>query len=405
MSKSREHGQGALYWVASRGMWRAVIDAGFDPETGKRLQKARMSKSKEEAVKKLNAMLRERETYGRVLDRSARVVDVADEWLADVSKRAKPSTLANYRSNVRGKIIPVLGRRLVSELTPTDVRRLHASIRQSGAGDASVASAHRTLVTILEHARAERLITENVAMLTPPRRARVGKARASLSREEAKALLDAGSARWTMGLLTGMRSGEARALRWSDIDLDSHAATLAWSLTEADFSHGCDNTCGYKRAGRCPQRNIELSDDLEWHLLRDRYVLVRPKNDKPRQIPLTKVMAQLLLDFRETDLTPNPHDLVWHRPDGAPLTNQDDNNDLRQTLKSAGIDQPTATTHWLRHSYVTLSEHAGIPWAAFSGVSGHSSPEASDPYRHVLSAEGRRAVETLSTWVSRTDAD
>ena len=73
MPKSREHGQGALYWVESRKMWRAVLDVGFDETTGKRLQKARMSKSKDEAVKKLNAMIRERDALGMVMDRSTRV--------------------------------------------------------------------------------------------------------------------------------------------------------------------------------------------------------------------------------------------------------------------------------------------------------------------------------------------
>jgi len=63
-----------------------------------------MSKIKEGAVQKLNQMLRERDTVGRVLDRTT------DKWLEDVSGRAKPKTLANYRSNVNAKIKPVLGR-------------------------------------------------------------------------------------------------------------------------------------------------------------------------------------------------------------------------------------------------------------------------------------------------------
>lgn len=90
---------------------------------------------------------------------------------------------------------------------------------------------------------------------------------------------------------------------------------------------------------------------------------------------------------------------MWHRDDGGPKTNTDDNDDLRRALLKAGIDREEATTHWLRHSYVTLSEHAGVSWAAFLGVSGHGSPEASDPYRHVLTAEGRLAVESLSQWL------
>ena len=399
MPKSREHGQGALYWVESRKMWRAVVDVGFDPATGNRLQKARMSKTKDGAVKKLNTMLRERDSLGMVLDRSTRVDDLAGKWLEDITRRGKPHTLANYRSIVKTKILPMLGRRLVTELTPADVRRMHAAIRKTGVGDSTVSGAHRTLVTMLEYARAERICTENVAMLTPPRRARPGKARESLTRDEARALLAINDARWTLGLLTGLRSGEARALRREDVDLTRGIAELSWSLTDASFVHGCGGTCGRKRAGNCPRREIEISEDLEWQLLEGRHVLVRPKNDTPREIPLTDSTRVQLLRLFEGDDSPNPHSLVWHRADGSPKTNTDDNDDLRAALLRAGVDQGDATTHWLRHSYVTLSDHAGIPWAASAGVSGHGSPEASDPYRHVLTAEGRKAVETLAGWL------
>lgn len=399
MPKARDHGQGALYWVASRGMWKAVLDVGFDPSTGKRLQKGLYSKTKDGAVKKLNTMLRERESLGRVLDRSTRVSELADRWLDDVARRAKPSTIANYRSNVRAKIVPVLGRRLISELTPADIRRMHASIRASGAGDASVASAHRTLVTMLEYARAERISTENVATLAPPRRGKPGKTRGSLTREEARALLSVNDPRWTLALLTGLRSGEARALRWEDLDFGRGVARLSWSLTEASFAHGCGGHCSKKTAGTCPQRKLEIPDDLESIPLQNRHVLVRPKNGSSREIPLPKGAIDQLQSAAQADNAPNPHSLVWHRADGSPKTNTDDNRDLRAALQAAGIDRPAATTHWLRHSYVTLSEHAGVPWAAFSGVSGHGSVEASDPYRHVLTTEGRRAVESLTAWV------
>lgn len=404
MPKSREHGQGALYWVANRGLWRAVVDVGFSADTGKRLQKARMSRTKDGAVKKLNQMLRERDTIGVVLDRAVRVGDLADTWLADVSGRAKPKTLAGYRSNLKASVIPTLGRRVVADLTPADVRRMHAQIRQRGVGDATVASAHRTLVTLLEYGRAERIVAENVATLAPPRRTRTSKARASLTREEAQLILAAQDPRWTLALLTGLRSGEARALRWQDVDLDNRIASLSWSLTDATFEHGCSGTCGKKLAGNCPNRHLTIAADLEYVPLEGRHVLVRPKNAQAREIPLTPTVVQQLRQHAKASTGPNPHDLVWHRVSGSPKTNTDDNADLREALRHAGIDQPDATTHWFRHSYVTLSEHAGIPWAAFSGVSGHSTPEASDPYRHVLTTEGRRAVEHLATWVHDGDS-
>ena len=403
MPKSRGHGQGALYWVESRHMWRAVIDIGFDPETGKRLQKARMSKTKDGAVKKLNTLLRERESLGVVLDRSTRVGQLADLWLEDVAGRTKPHTLAGYRSQVKANILPTLGKRVAADLTPADVRRMHAAIRDRGVGDSTVAAAHRTLVSLLEHARSERIIADNVAALTPPRRTQPGKARGSLSREEARALLAVKDPRWTIALLTGLRSGEALGLRGEDVDLEAGVASLSWSLTEGTFEHGCGDTCGHKLGGSCPQRRLHIAPHLESMILEGRHVLVRPKNGTAREIPLTHDAIAQLREHAISDTGPNPHGLVWHRPNGAPKTNTDDNEDLSVALKRAGIEKPRATTHWLRHSYVTLAEHAGIPWAAFSGVSGHSSPEASDPYRHVLTAEGRRAVDDLAAWVGAPD--
>lgn len=236
-------------------------------------------------------------------------------------------------------------------------------------------------------------------MLTPPRRGRAGNAKVSFTRTQAKALLRAEDARITLGLSTGLRSGEAMALRWEDIDFDRAVAELSWSITEAPFQHGCGRSCGKTRAGNCPRRILEISDSLEAISLVGRLVLVRPQSDPPRQIPLTPTAVAQLRQLRDSEDGPNPYGLVWHRPNGAPQTISDDNHHLRSVLRRAEIDQSASTIHWLRHTYVTLSEHAGIPWAAAASVSGNGSSEASDPYCHVLTGEGRKAVTTLECWV------
>lgn len=412
MAKAREHGQGALYWSARRGLWRAVIDVGFDPTTGRRMQKERTSKTKDGAVKKLNEMLRERDSLGRVLDRSTRFEDAAASWVAEVAKTSKPKTLTGYRSQLRANVNPVLGRKIVAMVTPGDVRRMHQTVRARGGSDSSVAAAHRVTVSVLEWCRRERLLAENVASITPPKKTRPGKAKGSLTRDEARKLLALGDPRWTLGLLTGMRSGEACGLRISDLDFDNGRAWVSWERTEASYRHGCGKAtgrkddrgrdvypCGRKIGGSCPERMLDLAPELEFELLQDRYVLVRPKNYVAREVPLLPEMITQLREHLATD-GPNSHGLVWHRSDGGPMTNTDDNRALQAALHRAGIDRPAATTHWLRHSYTTLAEHAGIPHAAYAGVSGHSSEQASDPYRHALTAEGRRAVVALAEWLS-----
>lgn len=413
MPKARSHGSGALFETVHQGrkVWRAVIDDGF-AEDGRRKQRAVQGKTKTEVQAKLARMMRERDTVGRVLDRATRFEDASAAWLEEVAKTARPKTLSGYRSQLRVNVNPALGRRTVADLTPGDIRRMHLAIRARGSGDSDVAAAHRVAVSVLEWCRRERMIAENVASLMPPKKTKAGKAKGSLTREEARALLALEDPRWTLSLLTGMRSGEALGLRVSDLDLDAGRAWVSWEHTEANYRHGCGKAtakkdsrgrdifpCGKKIAGACPDRILDIAPELEVDYLQDRHVLVRPKNYVEREVPLRPEMVEQLRRHLAAN-DPNPHNLVWHRADGSPMTNTDDNDALRAALVQAGIDRPAATTHWLRHSYTTLADHAGIPHAAYAGVSGHSSEQASNPYRHALTAEGRRAVDTLAEWLS-----
>lgn len=391
-------------------MWRGVIDVGFT-EDGRRKQRAVQGKTKSEVQAKLARMKRERDSLGRVLDRATRFEDAAAAWLEEVAQSTRPKTFSNYRSQLRVNVNPALGRKVAADITPGDIRRMHATIRARGSGDANVAAAHRVAVSVLEWCRRERMIGENVASLMPPKRTKAGKAKGSLTREEARALLELEDPRWSLSLLTGMRSGEALGLRIKELDFENACAWVSWERTDAVFRHGCGAPigktddrgrpvypCRRRSAGTCPYREFDLAPDLEFERLQDRHLLVRPKNYIAREVPLRPEVIDQLQAHLARDRV-NPHGLVWHRVDGTPLTNAEDNTALRAALLRAGIDRPDASTHWLRHSYTTLAEHAGIPHAAYAGVSGHSSEQASNPYRHALTAEGRRAVDTLAEWL------
>jgi hypothetical protein len=127
--------------------------------------------------------------------------------------------------------------------------------------------------------------------------------------------------------------------------------------------------------GPAPTLTGPIATGLKYEYLQDRHLLVRPKNYVARQTPLLPDMIAQLRKHLAADCQ-NPHALVWHRPDGTPLSNTDENNALRDARVRAGIDRPTAKTHWLRHGCTAL---AGIPIAACAGVSGHGSEQASDP--------------------------
>lgn len=88
----------------------------------------------------------------------------------------------------------------------------------------------------------------------------------------------------------------------------------------------------------------------------------------------------------------------WHRSNGAPLSNGDMNDDFRHALHRAGIDRK-ATVHWLRHTYTTMSEHAGIPWVVYSRISGHATEDISRRYTHQLEVEARDGIANLDSYL------
>lgn len=396
--KHRDHGQGALYQLKSRGLWRGVVDDGFWPD-GRRRQRYVHAKTREECLKKLRRLLRELESGSGPIDHHTKVSELATRWLDDAGARLKPKTMQGYRSNVSSSIIPILGKRVAADLKPSDVRRLHSAIFARGVGVSSVAGAHRTLSAMLAYALGEGIIARNVAeTVSVP--AKMPSGRESLSRAEAEALLSLQDPMWTLRLLSGARDGEVRGLRHGDLDLDHAMAHISWNLSEVTSVHGCGGTCPYKTAGRCPQRRLDIAPNLEAVPLHGRWALVRPKAYKPRLTPLTPELVELLRPHVEADDGLNPHGLVWHRADGHALTNADTNALLRAALHRAGIKRD-ATTHWLRHTYTTMAEHAGIPWVVYSRISGHATEDVSRGYTHQLEDESRAGISRLDSFLRR----
>lgn len=356
--KRRDHGQGSLFEIKSRGLWRGVVDDGFI-ENNRRRQRYVHAKTREACAKKLRRLMQEIAEYGAPLDHHTRLEELADRWLADGGDRLKPKTMQGYRSHLVTSILPVLGKRAVADLKPSDVRRLHSVVFARNVGPASVSGAHRTLSALLSFAVDEGLISRNVAeSVDLPKQAPVD--RDSFTRAEAEAIFRSGGARWMFALLSGARDGEMRALRISDLDLDRGVAHISWNLAEVTSRHGCGNTCGRARAGSCPQRELDIAPNLEARVLAGRWVAVRPKSSQPRIAPLTPELVSSLRSHLAATTSPNPHDFVWRRDDGKPLTNADSNAEFRRALLDAGVDR-AASVHWLRHPYTTMAEHAGIP--------------------------------------------
>lgn len=414
MPKKRSHGDGGLYELKARGLWRGVVDVGFHPD-GRRKQRSVTARTKTEARAKLEELRKEIAEFGAPLDKTMTVEAWAQRWLRDVCEpQMKPKALQGYESAVNHWIVPTLRKKRVSALRPSDVRAVTLAVTDAGRAVSSAQKVYAVLSSMLEAARRDGLCAKNVAKdVTPPGTGE--NARGALETEVAlrvlqTALKRADGSRWWFAILTGMRQGERLGATIDSIDLDRHEFTVQWSLSEVRFRHGCGDSCGKARAGSCPKRRLLVAPGLTHRQLSGRLCLVRPKSGRVRTFPLIPALETLLTDYLSTETTPNPHGLIWRNPDGSPITPEQDQAEWRDLLLEAGaitLEQAkpprersegtpdTPTTHFARHTTATVLMELKVDPKVIGEIVGHVNVRTTQRYQHVSSNEARKALEAI----------
>ena len=148
--------------------------------------------------------------------------------------------------NVLEPILKVIGTRKLRQLTAADVRQALATMAATYSS-AAVTMGHLALKRAIRHAEASDLVARNVAALVDTPKGQEGRPSKSLTVEQAVAVITAAEtlpvmelrpglkdvrrpaelmyAYIVLSLLVGVRTEEARALRWDHVDLegDPHA--------------------------------------------------------------------------------------------------------------------------------------------------------------------------------------
>ena len=134
-------------------------------------------------------------------------------------------------------IIPELERRILRELSPGDIRRLHRKMTESGLKDRSIEYVHTTLRKSLKAAVLDKIFTHNPTDGVRPSKTPTGAAGESraLDPNEVKALLLAAAesrfeAFYAVAIHTGLRRGELLGLKQVDLDLEADTLAVRRSL-------------------------------------------------------------------------------------------------------------------------------------------------------------------------------
>lgn len=174
------------------------------------------------------------------------VGDYLDQWLTGVAPSLRPTTAQSYRKLMRDHVIRHVGNVRLVDLTAPRIRMLHGELLdngrldiQGGLSPTTVATVHRVLSHALKDAATAGLLPRNpAAVVKPPRRARPQWR--VWSAEQVQRFLQAAAedrlyALWALLVTTGLRRGEALALRWDDVDVETSRLRVQRSFTTAGY--------------------------------------------------------------------------------------------------------------------------------------------------------------------------
>lgn len=311
---------------------------------------------------------------------SARLEQEARSWIERAERgeaRArggrpfKPSVLRTYRRDLEAYVIPQLGGIRVSQLRRRDVQELLVDeLVTRGRSGSRIRGVLNALRAVLRRPlQADELQADPTERLDLPAgdRARERAASPSEAAELLAALDESDRALWATAFYAGLRRGELRALRWSDVNE---------TATEIRVGRGWDDVDGE----------------------------IAPKSEKGvRRVPVAGSLRLVLLEHKARTGR-RGDELVFGRTGSAPFTPTHVRKRAHGAWAATAVgaflrgetsDLEPIGLHECRHTFVSLMHAAGRSLEEIGDYVGHSSTYMTDRYRHLLDGARTEAADAL----------
>jgi integrase len=246
-SRRRQAGEGSIGTYQTAAGTRYFVKVYVTLPDGSQRQKLKRGfATKKAAAAGIRDLVGKSDAVGGYTEPSKMTVgQYLDEWLDGL--RLAPSTVASYRKNVRLHLRPRLGAIKLSALTGGRLSALYRSLELEGRADGTGGLSARTVryvATILHKAMKDAvrqgLIPVNPADVADQPSAKEARPpeMVTWTSEQLGTFLSWASdhadpeqrTAWVLLVATGMRRGEALALRWKDIDLDHGTISIRRSV-------------------------------------------------------------------------------------------------------------------------------------------------------------------------------
>lgn len=359
--------------------WEARYTSGYDPGTGKQIQRSITGKTQKEVAQKLKAATTALDTGTYTAPSKMTVGQWLDIWTAEYLGGVKPRTVDNYKGVVKSRIKPGLGAVKLEALTPHTIQSYYNGLTKEGLAPKTVKNIHGILHKALQQAVSNSYIRINPAdscILPRPVRRELK----PLDEDMITAFLKAIQGHpfgelFTVTLFTGMREGEALGLLWDCVDLDKGTVIIDKQLQLIRGSKG-------------------------------QYQMVPTKNSKGRTISIAPYVVTTLRQVKRKQLENRLRYGQCWEDSGFVFT-----DDLGHHLSASSvykafkrvmeeIGSPETRFHDLRHSYAVASIKSGDDIKTVQENLGHATAAFTlDVYGHVTEKMKQESAARMEQFI------
>jgi len=332
----------------------------------------------------LSKLVRDGDTEALVRPGKLTLKAFIESWLTTKVK-IRESTLTGYKNHLDLYILPHLGSLKLHEVTTGAVQRAITKLIEAKLSPRTIEYAHVVLHQVCEYAVRQGFLVRNPTEYTElPEK--VERGFTILSPEQMVTLFESEKGKkllplWLLMLNTGLRPGEALALRWSDLDGDTIRVSQVLERQEKG---------GYKLV----ERQAKTKKSLFRAITLPSSVLEALKQHRSQQV-------SQMLKAGERYVR---NDFIFAARFGGFLDPNNVRNRFKTALKRAQL--PTDVRLYdTRHSHFTALLNDGVNIAWIAARAGHSSTRVTEQiYTRVLPEAHRQMAASMEGIIERVKA-
>ena len=363
--------------------WEARYTAGYDPGTGKQIQRSVSGKTQKEVAKKLKEATAALDAGTYVAPSKMTVGEWLDIWTAEYLGGVKPSTLYSYKAVVRNHLKPQLGAIRLEALSPHMVQTFYNNLSPTHSPK-TVKNIHGIFHKALQKAVLNGYIRFNPANdCELPKQVR--QELQPLDEDQIKTFLKAIKGNpyedlYITTLFTGMREGEICGLMWDCVDLKNGILTINKQLQYVRSSSG-------------------------------QYRMVPTKNSKGRSITLPPFVIAVLRRVKKQQLENRlRYGECWENSGfvftdelGRHMKPQNVYREFKRIVTAMGT--PATRFHDLRHSYAVAAIRSGDDIKTVQENLGHATAAFTlDIYGHVTKQMKQESADRMEQFIKSVNA-